>query len=235
VFGTLIGGGVKNFTAYVLVALLPYTFFQQSVLDSAQSVLGQLSVVKKVYFPREILPLSSILANFVNLLIGMGIFFVLLLIVYLRDPRVVPFQPTTVVLPYLLICSLLMATGIGLAVCALNTFYEDVKYIVSNLMYLLFFLSPITYLSEKVAYSDINQRSGGLVFQLYHLNPVAALSTAYRQCLLAPQGVMEDGVLQPPIPLDAKYYIYIGVFAVTVCIGGYALFNRLKWQFVERP
>ncbi|RYG47772.1 hypothetical protein EON79_06385, partial [bacterium] len=186
VFGYLTPtGSVDSFSAYILAAYLPYLFFQQSVLDSAQSVLAQVSLVKKIYFPREILPLAAILSNFIHLLIGFVVFFLFLLVVWIFNPGPSPFQIGTLWLPFLLVISLALSTGLSLIVAALNTFYEDVKYMVSVAMYLLFFLSPVTYLSEMVAYSNLNQRSGGWIYKLYHLNPLATLSTAYRHALLA--------------------------------------------------
>jgi ABC-2 type transport system permease protein len=235
VFGYLMGNGIGSFSAYILAAYLPFIFFQQSVLDSAQSVLLSLPLVKKIYFPREILPLAAIISNFVHMLLGFVVFFLFLLVIYLRHRDVVPFQATTVYLPLLMILSLAMATGMGLLVSALNTFYEDVKYITGIILNLLFFLSPITYLSEQVAYSPFNQQSNGLVYQLYHINPVAALATAYRHALLAPQGPVVGGVKQAAIPLDPKYMVWTTLFSFFMLWFGYFVFNRMKWRFVERP
>lgn len=235
VFGTILREGVPNFSAYIFAAYLPFTFFQFSVLDSAQSVLASLPLVKKIYFPREILPLASILANFLHLLLGFAVFFVFLFVIYLRDRRMIPFQATTIYLPILLLISLMLSIGLGLIVSALNTFYEDVKYIVNMIMYLMVFLCPIMYLAESVAGTNANARSGYLLYKLYNLNPMAALATAYRKILLAPVPVRVSRGIQEPLPLD---WTYVGIAALTsfvLMIGGYALFNRFKWRFVERP
>ncbi len=236
VFGTILNRGVENFSAYILAAYLPFTFFQFSVLDSAQSVLSQLPLVRKIYFPREILPLASVIANFLHLLIGFGIFFAYLLSAYLRDPRHVPFQATTIYLPILLLISLMLSTGLGLIVSALNTFYEDVKFIANMVLYLMIFLCPIMYLAEEVAATGLNQRSGYLLYKLYNLNPMAALATAYRKVLLAPVPVPVSGNrIQDPLPLDWSYVGVAAVFSFCLMVYGYWLFNRLKWRFVERP
>jgi ABC-2 type transport system permease protein len=235
VFGNFGNIGVESFSAYILAAYLPYLFFQQSVLDSAQSVLIQLPLVKKIYFPRELLPLASIIANFIHLLSGFAVFFAYLLVIWVQHPGTFPFQPTTWMIFPLLLMTVMLSTGLGLLVSALNTFYEDVKYLTSVIMYLLFFVSPITYLAEMVAYSGVNQRSGGKLFQLYNANPVAALSTAYRQYLLAPPSVKINGVAQPAVPLDPIYLWWTFFVSVVALLGGYAVFNRMKWKFVERP
>ncbi|HEY0866301.1 MAG TPA: ABC transporter permease, partial [Fimbriimonas sp.] len=181
VFGKLLNNGVENFSAYVLAAYLPFMFFQFAVMDSAQSVLASLPIVKKVYFPREILPLAGILSNFIHFLLGFVVFFGFLLAIYLWSlirggGSVVPFQATTVFLPVLLAISLMLAIGVGFIVSALNTFYEDVKYITGVILYLLFFLCPIMYFVEGIANSDYNLNSANqLVYKLYMLNPVAVL------------------------------------------------------------
>jgi ABC-2 type transport system permease protein len=235
VFGYLQDNGMRSFSAYILAAYLPYLFFQQSIMDSSQSVLQYMPLVKKIYFPREILPLAVILGNFIHLLFGFVVFFVYLLVVWLINRGESPFQATTVLLPVLFFISFILSTGIGLFVAALNTFYEDVKYLTSVALYLLFFLSPITYMSEQVAYSRINIKSGGLIYNVYNLNPIAVLSTAYRQILLAPQGIPVNGVKQVPIMLDPKYLVWTFFLGLATLFGGYHLFNRMKWRFVERP
>ena len=235
VYGYLANNGVSNFSAYVMAAYLPYLFFQQSILDSAQSVLSQVPLIKKIYFPRELLPLGIIIANFIHLLLGWLVFFAFLGFIYLRNPQVNPFQLSTIQLPLLMLISLFLSTGLGLIVSALNTFYEDVKYLTGVAMYLLFFLSPITYTSETVAYSNINQRTNGVLFSLYHLNPIAALSTGYRQALLAPASITIGNTTHPPIGMKPMYLYIAAAVSVVVLIGGYAMFNRMKWRFVERP
>jgi lipopolysaccharide transport system permease protein len=235
VFSTFLRIDVPNYTAYMLAAYLPFMFFQFSVLDSAQSVLAQAPLIKKIYFPREILPLATVIANFIHLMIGFGIFFGLLLLVYIRDPRVIPFQATTIYLPILLVISFMLATGAAFIVSALNTFYEDVKYIVQVLMYLLMYLSPVIYFAEMVANSNLNKKSGFLLYKLYNLNPIAALCTGFRKALLAPVDVPVAGGIAKA---DVMPWNYIGLSAVTATIFlifGYWLFNRLKWKFVERP
>jgi lipopolysaccharide transport system permease protein len=235
VFNTFVNIEVKNYTAYMLAAYLPFMFFQSSILDSAQSVLAQIPLIKKIYFPREILPLASVISNFIHLLLGFAILFGLLLFAYVRDPRVFPIQGTTVYLPLLLIISLMLSTGFGLIVSALNTFYEDIKYICQVLLYLLFYLCPIIYFAEQVANSNKNNQTGFLLYKLYNLNPIASLSHAYRKVLLAPTDVKVRGEIATPLPMPWDYVAYCFCFSLFVLVFGYWLFNRMKWKFVERP
>ncbi len=237
VFGKLLHNRIDNYAAYILAALLPFTFFQTSVLDASQSVLNALPIIKKTYFPQAILPIASVISNFIHLLMGMGVFFIFLLVIYLRDPRIIPFQATTIYLPFLLLLSLIMAIGFSLLVSALNTLYEDVKYLVSVGMYMLFYLCPIIYFIEQVGSSDFNKHSGFLVFKLYSLNPVAILVTAYRKALLAPPTkiFMSDGRISDSVPLPWWGLPYVTLFSLVVFLIGWKVFYRLKWRFVERP
>jgi lipopolysaccharide transport system permease protein len=235
VFNTFARFEIPNYTVYMLSAYLPFIFFQTSVLDSAQSILVQYGLIKKIYFPREILPLAAVISNFIHLLIGFGIFFGLLLIAYIRDPRVVPFQATTIYLPLLLLISFLLAAGFSFIISALNTFFEDIKYIAQISLYLLFYLCPIIYFAEQVANSPKNLERGYLLYKLYNANPLAVLSQAYRKALLAPVDVKIQGAYAKAMPMPWDYLAVTGIFSVLVFFFGYWLFNRLKWKFVERP
>lgn len=240
VFKYVMGQQIKNYSAYILAAYLPYMFFQLSLLDSSQSVLSQITLLKKIYFPREILPIGSVLANFVHFLLAMLVFFVYLLIVWLLNPGDNPFRATVFYLPFIVLIQLALTMGLALIISAMNTFYEDVKYLVSVGLYLLFFLSPIVYFSEQVYYAGgIEDKYRNIVYVLYHLNPIAMLMTAYRKVMLDPQEVVMqragEAQTYPYLPLD---WTLLGITAL-ICIGtlifGYHIFNRKKWQFVERP
>ena len=236
VFQVLLGIEVRNYSAYILAAYLPFTFFQMSIMDSAQSVLTNLQLIKKIYFPREILPLAAVLSNFVHLLLALGVFFVFLLAIYIRDPRVIPFQWTTVYLPVLLLINFLLAAGIALIVSALNTFYEDVKYIVGMLLWMLFFLSPVMYFVENVYLAAAKRGNDMLLYHVYNLNPIAVLCTAYRKILLAPpQEIVLGQQSIPPLPMNWGHVVYAGIVSFVILVAGYHIFNRMKWRFVERP
>lgn len=240
VFRFLLGNQTDNYSAYILAAYLPFMFFNMSLMDASQSVIASLPVVKKVYFPREILPLSAVIANFIHLCLALVVFFVFLFIVWASTGfQVAPFTWKIAYLPLLLIPYLALVTGLSLLVSAYNVFYEDVKYILSVALYLLFFVTPIMYFSETVFYALKNRPNGQLIYTLYHLNPVSMMSTAFRKALVPPGKieVIDSGVstMIGPRPFD------YGLFAITVLVSfallfyGYHTFNRMKWRFVERP
>ncbi len=235
VFKFFLNNRTESFSAYIFAAYLPYMFFQMTLMDSAQSILSSMPVIKKVYFPREVLPLATIGANFVHFLLALFVYFVFLLAVWVKNPGRSPFTETLVFLPLLVIIQLCLTTGLSLMISALNTFYEDVKYMVGVILYLMFFLSPIMYFSEQVRYSQALGDRAELVYVLYHLNPIAMLCTAYRKLMLAPVSPMVGDQRLPYLPLDwALLGICAGVSIGTLFVG-YAVFNRLKWRFMERP
>lgn len=235
VFSNFLRIQVPNYTAYMLSAYLPFMFFQFSVLDSAQSILAQAPLIKKIYFPREILPLATVIANFIHLLIGFVIFFGLLLLAYIRDPRVVPFQATTIYFPVLLLILFAFSLGVAFIISALNTFFEDVKYLAQVGLYLLMYMCPIIYFAEMVANSHTNQKYGFLLYKLYNLNPIAALCHGFRKVLLAPVDVPVGAEMAKHMPTPWNYIGVAAIVSVVTLVFGYWLFNRLKWKFVERP
>ncbi len=237
VFKFLLGNATPNYSAYVLAAYIPFMFFNMAVMDSAQSVLAALPIIKKVSFPREILPLSSVIANFIHLLLALLVLIIFLLVVYFATGmESFPFSPSFVFLPLLLVVSFLLSTGFALIVSALNVFYEDVKYVMSVLLYLLFFLTPVMYFSENVFHRTKDMGAlGQAIAWGYHLNPVAVLATSYKQVLIKPGPIDIGGEQVAAQPLPTALYAITAIMAVALCIGGYGLFNRMKWRFVERP
>ncbi len=243
VFQVILQNNTPNLGAYIFAAYLPYVFFQMCLLDSSQTVLANIQLIKKIYFPREILPLASAISNFIHFLLGLLVLFVFLIVVWVIHPGVWPFHWGFLYLPLLLFMSFCLATGFSLLISAANTFYEDVKYIVAVLLYLLFFTCPIMYFSEQVFYSPANQANHWL-YRLYYMNPVATLCTAYRKAILDPQDVkvgttIVDGKIVDnmyhPIGMDWKYVAIAFCFSVFILLYGYHTFNKLKWKFVERP
>lgn len=240
VFKYLLANGTDSFSAYILAAYLPFMFFNMALLDSAQSVLAALPVVRKVYFPREILPLASVISNFIHLVLALVVFFVYLGVVWAANGfEGMPFTWRLWFLPVLLVVFLALTTGLALLISSLNVFYEDTKYILSVCLYLLFFLTPIMYFSETVYYALKDRLNGELLYTLYHLNPVAMMSTAFRKVLVQ-EGqiqVVSDGVQRmiDPMPFDWGLFGMTCLTAGVLLVFGYWNFNRLKWRFVERP
>ncbi|MHB1457756.1 MAG: ABC transporter permease [Armatimonadota bacterium] len=224
-FRKILSIDIPNYSAYLLCAFLPWTFFQMSVLDASMSIIMQSPLVKKSYFPREILPISIVLSNLVHFLLALVVFFVYLLI------RGTGIQVTWLLFPVLVIIQLFFNMGIALFVSAMNVFYEDVKYMVTVLLNLLMFLMPVMYMVENSSVTKgIAEPYRSWIVQFYNINPLSFLLTAFRKILLPPfrSATITD------IPLNYWYLALSAVISLLIFIAGYAFFNKRKWYFAER-
>jgi ABC-type polysaccharide/polyol phosphate export permease len=239
-FHYFLSSGPPNFSAYLLCAYLPWTFFQNSVLDSSGAVLSQLGLLKKVYFPREIPVVASVCANFVHFLLSLLVFILyrwVLAPIFIGWPGPPPIY--VLWLPVLMILQFILTLGVSLVVCAWNVFYEDVKFVATMMMGFLYYLLPIFYFAENIAQSSRihNPAVRWWVYHLYLANPLAWLVTAYKQIFFNPQIISNQG--QTPVVMSAHFdwrYLLIATTTSTlVCLWGYAFFNARKWRFTERP
>ena len=204
---------VRDYSAYVITALMPWTFFQMSLLDASQSVLMHFAILKKVYMPREVIPMSTVLANFVHFLLSPAVLFAYAVV------RGIHFKPIILFLPVVVLLQLLLNMGLALFVSALNVYYEDVKYIVAVLTNVLFYLTPVLYPSGFI---------GDEYFTLYRLNPIAHLIIAYQKCFLAGARQLD------PRPLDFGLFGVTAAMCIGIAVAGYAFYNSRKWEFAER-
>jgi len=239
------GVEVPNLSAYIFCAFLPWSFFQLAVLDTSHSLIVNERLMKKVYFPREIIPLSLVLSNLIHLLLAIVVFIVYLVVwIPLLDPMKhgPPLQPEMARIPFLILIEFFLVTGIALVVSGVSVFYEDVKYLMTVLLQVLYFAVPVMYFVEKVKNSTANHDSHGLLFTICMLNPLVTIITAFRAWMLQPIYIPPSGLspansigirTSPHVPMS--YLLFTTVVSLAVAWGGYALFNRMKWSFVERP
>lgn len=183
------------------VALLPWAFFANSIQTGLPSILGNIDLLRKIYFPREILPLSAILARLVDFVISSSI--LILLMVWYR----IPLHATVFFVPLLLLIQSMLALGISLLGAGLAVYLRDVSFVLPLAMQLWMFVTPVVYPLSSVPESW--QR-------LYLFNPMAGIIEAYRCTIL--WGKMPD--------LAA-----IGIAAALslgFCVLGYIFFKRFE-------
>lgn len=210
----------KNYSAYVLAGFLPWTFFQMAVLDASQSILHHGALLKKVYIPREAIPISIVISNLIHFGLALLVFFVYMLVIG------IPFTWKLLLLPLVMVFHFLLTVGVGLIVSCLNVFYEDIKYMMTVGLNLLYYMVPVIYVVEHVANSD---RVPAWACQVYLLNPLAVWITAYRQILLP----MVPSSAMTPFPLPPVFVVIAALTSVATAVAGYTLFNRNKWRFAE--
>jgi lipopolysaccharide transport system permease protein len=228
---------IPNYSAYLLVAYLPWMFFQMALLDSSQIILHHRNLLRRVYFPREVLPLSAVVANLIHFVLALVVFFAYIVFYIHFGLHGSGLLITTLWLPILMALQFLLAVGLAFFISCANVFYEDTKYILSVLLNVMFYLTPVMYPAELVhtQLTKLHVPHSALLYKLYMLNPVNALTEAYRKILLPPvSGLTIRGNAVQSLPLDVGMVVIAGVLCVAVAIGGYAYFNSRKWVFPER-
>ncbi len=230
----------KNYAPYLLCGLIPWTFFSTALLDASQCLLANYGIIKKVYMPREVIPIATVLSNTVHLFISWTVFFVIFVVLAPFIGKGIPLLPSLIWFPVITLMLFLLTVGFALLLSALNVFFEDVKFIVTTILNLIVFLLPILYPADVAADFGI-MRDYPWLLTIYKLNPITAIIDAYRKTILEPLSptvfnhmTLPDGKDLPPVPMD--WATFGGAFLITVVFAwfGYWYFNRRKWQFVER-
>jgi lipopolysaccharide transport system permease protein len=191
---------------FSFVAVVPWTFFASSLADMTNSLIQNMSLVTKIYFPREALVVASMMARLLDFGISTGLVIVLFIIF-----RVTIFPMGLLVLPLILLLQVALVTGIGLFTSALNIFFRDVQPLLALVLQLWFYASPIIY---PVTMVPEKYR----VF--YYLNPMAGILESYRDILLRQS-------------LPGYYLITASVISLLVFLLGYWFFKRVEYLFAD--
>jgi lipopolysaccharide transport system permease protein len=157
------------YALFVLAGLVPWLYFANATSGASGSVVGNTQLISKVYFPRLAIPLAAVLANLVDLGIGLLLELVALVIAG------VPFGAHLLAVPALVLLEVLAALGVSVWLSALDVQYRDVRYAVPFLMQVWFFATPVVY-----ALGDLGERWRPLL----GLNPMSGIIEAFRWALL---------------------------------------------------
>jgi len=170
--GGRIGGAEHSYAVFLLAGLVPWQFLAVGLTGATNSIVANQDLIKKVYFPRETVPLAAILYSVLNFAIGLVTFFVVFSV--LEGPG--SLGAGVVFAPLVFAVQLPLITGLGLACSALNVLYRDVAYMVEVALAFGFYATPIIY--------DLPRNLPPWLYRIYMLNPMAHLVEAYRQALL---------------------------------------------------
>lgn len=200
-------------------ALMPWIFFQNATSDGVNSVVQNAALVRKIYFPRVVFPLASVLTKLVELGISAAIL-VGLMIYYQMVPTVHVFW-----VPAIIVYAMLVSLSISLAGAAANVFYRDVSSVLPILISLLMYASPVIYPLALVKEKLLVERAVGdwsdMIFTLYVSNPMAGIIDAFQRVVLHGQAP-DLSVLWPGMVLTA---ILLPV--------GYAFFRHAEAYFAD--
>lgn len=176
IFGVVLQTTQKDYpyTLFYFAGVLPWTFFSGATNFSVTSLSGNFNLVTKIYFPREIIPLSGVAINFIDYLIGLAVYFLLLLVYQ------IPLTWNILWLIPLLVMLVLYTTSISLLLAALNVYYRDVKLASTFLLQFLFFATPVIYSIDAV-----DNRWKMLLF----LNPLTFIVENMRRVTIEGRGI----------------------------------------------
>jgi lipopolysaccharide transport system permease protein len=176
VFGKIAGlpsEGGAPYPIMVFAAMLPWQFFSNSLSSASQSIVSNSNLISKVYFPRLIIPTSSVVVSFIDFLVAGSVLFAMMLWFQ--------FWPTwrVVTLPLFVTLAILAALGPGLIITALTVRYRDFRFIIPFIVQFGLYVSPVAYSS-----SVVRERFGEKIFLLYSLNPLVGVIDGFRWVLL---------------------------------------------------
>jgi ABC-2 type transport system permease protein len=207
--------GLHEFALFLLCGLLPWTFISVGVTTCMKSLIANSNLIKKVYFPRELLVFSNVAALAVTFAIELG---VLLVVLLAFGNMVLPW------IPMLLVCVLilgLMVLGIGLLLSVLNVYFRDIEHLVPIAIQALFYSAPIVYPIRFVPkHSDVL----GVdipVRDIYDLNPLVSVVNVFR-------AVLYDLKFPPVGDL-----LYMTAWAIGLAAFGLWIFHRFERRLAE--
>ena len=207
VFTVLMHNDIPNYPIFILCALLPWNYFNTAIMGSIDSIVGNAHLIKKVYFPREVLPLSIVLANLVNFLLALIVLFAMLFAFRVQ------LTAWALYLPLIIFIQTIFTLGLGLIFATLNVFYRDTKIIMEVGMMAWFFLTPVFYKIE-----DLVPQYARL---MYWVNPMASFISWYRI------------VIYHGISMEPGFIFRTLVTSVVALVVGYLVFTRYSSVFGE--
>ncbi len=205
VFSTVMQIAVKNYAIFLLSALLPWTLFSQALSYSAESIVGNGELLKKIHLGKSVFPLAAVLSNIINF--ALSLIPLIVLIMILRFP----FHWTWVYMVVPFTGLVLFTLGCGFFVAAANVFFRDVAHIIQIILQGWFYLSPIIYSLDFVPHRY------ALIFRL---NPLLYIFNGFRLAIYY-------GLL--PTLVSALMSVGCGVAALLI---GHAVFRRYQDSFV---
>ena len=198
---------VEKYYLFLFVALVPWLFFSTCLSAGTTVIFSQQDMVKKIYFPREVLPLSFTLSQFVNMLFSFVVIFV---IVFVSGIKVS--LSAFLCLPLVWLIEFILALGITFLVSALNVYFRDLTHILGIVSMAWMYLTPIIYPLEMIPEEYVT---------LFYFNPMTAITIAYRDILY--YGVVPE----------MNTLVNAAVMAIVFLVVGRIVFSKLQRGFAE--
>lgn len=196
-----------NYLIFLICGIIPWTWFVMSMTGGTTCITSNSNLIKKVYFPREILPISTVTSGAVNFLISCIIIILFAIFGGIGISWHLVFLPVIMILQFIITLSLVFLTS------AFNVYVKDVEYMVGFILNLMFYATPILYTSEMFA--------GSKFAIIFRLNPMAYIVESYRNIFYAHEipGLKSMAIL-----------FGIGIVLLIIC---YIVFKKLEKRFAE--
>lgn len=196
----------ENYLIFLIVGVIPWSFVTNVIMQGSTSILNNAEIIKKVYFPREILPISVATSGLVNFLISSLIILIFIIFSGIGLTKYILLFPFIAILQYLLLL------GITFITCSVDIYMRDLEYIVNFFLNLAFYATPIIYSVDMFP---------AKFRWILNINPFAVIIESYRDILL-------NGVFP-----DISSLLYITILSLVVLFFGYFIFRKLEKGFAE--
>lgn len=240
VLGVFLGAGLPYYYFYLLSGLLAWNVFGIGLSTATGAIVGNSSLVGKVYFPREILPLSAIGASFIHFLLQLFV-----LVAFMGVAGYMRFWDAGFALfPAALAVEMLLVFGLGLLFASLNVYFRDVEHFLELALLGWFWMTPIVYASAWV-----QDRLGETMWFFFLLNPMTPVVLGYQRAFYAQVNPPREGPVTSELPragievtevlVDAplSWYFerlaYVAILALMLLAFGWWVFRRLDSRFAE--
>lgn len=207
VFSVIMRNDIEQYYLHLFIALIPWIFFSTCVSGGAGCVLAQQDMVKKIYFPREVLPVAFVTSQFINMLLC----FIVIFIVLFFSARELNVVAWIFLIPIMLL-EYLLSLGVAMISSAVTVYVRDVEYILGIVTMAWQFLTPVMYSLEQVPEE---------VIPIFYLNPMTPIIVAYRDILYYGRFPKMETLLQALF------------FGIILLVAGLFIFGVLKRHFAE--
>lgn len=207
VFSIIMRSGIEDFYLYLFIGLVPWNFFSASVIGGASCVVSQENLIKKIYFPRMVLPISCVSTAFVNMLLTSIITFAFIIF----SGHGFNFK-ALLWLPVIAIIEYVFALGVSMIAAAITVFFRDIEYILGILTMAWLYFTPIMYTMEMVPEE---------LRSVFNFNPMTSIIRAYQDILYYKQ-IPHFNTLTSAI-----------VIGIVFLVIGTIVFENLQKKFVE--
>jgi lipopolysaccharide transport system permease protein len=206
VFPFILRNNVDNYTIFLIVALMPWNFFNMTILQSAASIVANGGIIKKVYFPREILPISVVTSGAVNFFISTIIILAFVLFSGMGITWYILLYPVVLLVQYVL------QLGIAFIVSSITVYFRDLEHIIGVILMAAFYGTPIVYKLEQLPHN---------LQMIMQLNPMTHIINAYRAIFYYQE-----------MP-NFKVLGILFAISIVLLVAGYMLFRKLQKGFAE--